>query len=312
MTNDWRLIPLAEAMREFLESHAAEGTQTHRSYTAALQQLYVHIARDVSSPTLEHFTRGRVDKLIEIYFSEGKAPATVAHRIDVFKGASKWFALRYPGYLDSLKSVRRPTIVNATKRAFRQSDVEALRSVVKAHAVAFLAARNALIFELAMRAGLRVFEICELRMSNIEGDMLVNVRRKARKFFTLPMHSRIQEALKNYLPLREAMLCQQLGRVPTEEEAARLPLLLRYAAKPCDVVPLEGKTIRRMFSAAGKKCGLKRCHPHMAKHTFTNDVLRSADVPTASRAAGHSNISTTMQYLGRDLADLERAINDLD
>lgn len=313
ITNDWRLVPLCEAVLDFLAAHAAEGTQTHRSYLAALQQLTDHIAASsCPNPTLEHWTRARVDSFIERLFQEGKAPATVAHRIDVFKSASKWFAIRYPGFLDQLKNLRRPTIVNASKRAFKSQDVDALRSVIKSHAIAFLAARNTLIFELAMRAGLRCSEICWLKMANIDGAMLVSVRRKGRKFFTLPMHARIQEALAIYLPLRDAVLRQQAGRELPEKEAALTPLLLRYELQPCEIRHLEAKTVRRLFADAGKKVGLKRCHPHMAKHTFTNDVLRSADIPTASRAAGHSNITTTMAYLGRDLEDLEAAIKNLD
>lgn len=314
ISNDWRMIPLAEAIADFLAEHAAEGTQTHRSYVAALGQLADFVAESskIKSPTLEQLTRGRVEAFVEKLFSDGKMPATVAHRIDVFKSASKWFAIRYPGYLDQLKSLRRPTIVNAGKRAFKPGDVDKLRSVIRAHAVAFLAARNALIFELAMRAGLRCSEICWLRANNISDNMLVNVRRKGRKFFTLPMHSRIEEALAAYLPLREAMLRAQAGRELSEEEAAKAPLLLRYVLQPCEISHLEAKTVRRLFADAGKKVGLKKCHPHMAKHSFTNDVLRNADLPTASRAAGHSNLSTTMAYLGRDLEDLEAAIKNLD
>jgi integrase/recombinase XerC len=316
ITNDWRLVPVSEAIVEFLQATATPEGNTWRAYSYALELLYDHLTKSGQTPTLEQLTRASIEQLVEELFAQGKRPATVAHRLDIWKAFSKFCAVRFPGFMDNSRRIRRPVIVNQGRKNFSPECIEKLRQVVRLHACTFLAARNALILELALRAGLREVEICNLRMSNIEDGMLVNVRRKGRKFFTIPMHKRIVAALDEYMQERDALLkVRFLRRKVTQEQLMAMPLLLPYELTTCapgDIKPLNPKTVYRLFVECGKAAGLKKCTPHMAKHTFTNDLLRVADLPTASRASGHSNIATTMQYLGRDLADLERVLDAID
>ena len=316
ITNDWRLVPVSAAMAEFLQATATPGTNTWRAYNYVLELLYDHLTRSAASPALEHLTRAALEELVEQLLAAGKKPATVAHRLDVWKAFCRFCAARYPGYLDHTRRIARPVVAQARRKNFSPENVEKLRAVVKVHACKFLAARNALILELALRAGLRESEICGLRMHNLEGEVLVSVRRKGRKFFTIPMHRRIIQALNEYLPLRESVLqVRFLRRNVSTEQLEKLPLLFAYELTKCApeyIQPLSVKTIYRLFIECGKAAGLKKCTPHMAKHTFTNDILKVADIATASMASGHSNISTTMQYLGRDLEDLERVLEAID
>ncbi len=55
------------------------------------------------------------------------------------------------------------------------------------------------------------------------------------------------------------------------------------------------------------------CAPdHRARHTFAADLRRVADLGAASRALGHSDLSTTASIYGHyDLSDLERAMEAL-
>lgn len=315
ISNSWRLIPLSQCIAEFLEATAMPGSNTFRAYSHVLELLYEHLAT-TGAPTLESLTRGNVEALVESLFTDGKRPATVAHRLDIWKAFSKFCAVRYPGFHDNCYRVRRPVIINQGRKNFSAADVEALRKAIRINACQFLAARNALILELALRAGLREFEITGLRIENIGENALVNVRRKGRKFFNIPMHRRIIAALDEYMQERDALLKRRFGRRKvTQEQLMKMPLLISYEFESCapeDIPHLNTKTIYRLFVNAGKVAGVKKCTPHMAKHTFTNDILKVADIATASKASGHSNISTTMQYLGREMEDLQEVLDAID
>lgn len=309
---------MSEAIAEFLDAASSTGTNTRRAYEHVLEVLYDHLSfKAKGSPFLDHFTRGNVEELVELLFAQGKRPATVAHRLDIWKACARFCHERYPGYLNHVRKITRPMIVNQGRKNFSPECVEKLRQVVRLNACRFLATRNALILELALRAGLREFEICGLTMNNFtDPGLITNVRRKGRKFFTIPTHRRIQETLDEYLQERDALLKIKLGRRQvTQEQLLKMPLLFAYSLAHCgpdEIKKLDPKTIYRVFISAGEAAGLKRCTPHMAKHSFTNDILKVADIATASRASGHSNISTTMQYLGRDLADLEKVLTAID
>lgn len=59
------------------------------------------------------------------------------------------------------------------------------------------------------------------------------------------------------------------------------------------------------------KAGIENFHPHLLRHTFVTNLVRSGvDPKTASELARHSDISTTLNiYTQMDFSDMERAIS---
>ena len=75
-----------------------------------------------------------------------------------------------------------------------------------------------------------------------------------------------------------------------------------------DDKPLMRDTLRFIFLRLGKAAGLKKCHPHMFRHTFAINYLRSdGDVLTLQTLLGHTSLEMVKRYARIAKIDLQRS-----
>ena len=73
------------------------------------------------------------------------------------------------------------------------------------------------------------------------------------------------------------------------------------------------KSIRKAFSNACRRAGVKNLRFHDLRHTFaTRLVLKGTDLATVARLLGHSSIQMTMRYSHPTPESLKSAVNTLD
>lgn len=62
--------------------------------------------------------------------------------------------------------------------------------------------------------------------------------------------------------------------------------------------PMHDRYVRDFVKRYAKKCGIKKdVYPHLLRHTFATDLLRStSDVRLVQKALGHASLATTMLY----------------
>jgi integrase/recombinase XerD len=72
--------------------------------------------------------------------------------------------------------------------------------------------------------------------------------------------------------------------------------------------PLNRDSLRFIFIRLGKAAGLKTCHPHMFRHTFAINYLRSdGDVLTLQTLLGHNSLEMVKRYARLAKIDLQRS-----
>jgi integrase/recombinase XerD len=145
--------------------------------------------------------------------------------------------------------------------------------------------RDQAMIELMYSAGLRVSELCGLRVSDI--DMAVGCLRcigKGNKERLVPVGRRALDALRTYLRESRAKLLPDMD----------LPYLFvnRRRGK------MDRVTFWRLLGAYGRKAGLRKAlTPHMLRHSFATHLLDGgADLRSVQMMLGHSDISTTQIY----------------
>jgi site-specific recombinase XerD len=156
-------------------------------------------------------------------------------------------------------------------------------------------AQNCLIFDLMLQTGLRVSELCKLRVKDCPGYLGGHVIRvhqgKGRKSRDIPVSNRIAANLSNYLKdYRPATLSPSV-RVSDRRKA------VFYSARKR---PFNRDQVAYLFRKLASKAGIdKHVHPHMTRHTFaTNALLKSrASVAELQVILGHSKLTTTQRYL---------------
>lgn len=145
--------------------------------------------------------------------------------------------------------------------------------------------RDRAMLELLYATGIRVTELIQLRLSNIDAGMgLVRVTGKGNKQRIVPVHAEALQAIAQYITS---------GR----------PALLRGRVSPHLFVTARGGAMTRQafwasIKANGRKAGIfDHLSPHVLRHTFATHLLEGgADLRSVQAMLGHADLSTTEIY----------------
>jgi integrase/recombinase XerD len=147
------------------------------------------------------------------------------------------------------------------------------------------AVRDRAMLELLYAAGLRVSELCQLELSDLNADLgVLRVTGKGGKQRMVPVGREALKAVGEYM------------------ETARPGLLRGRASRYLFVTARGGKLSRQAFwkllLVHGKKAGLFHgLTPHAIRHTFATHLLEGgADLRSVQMMLGHADISTTQIY----------------
>ncbi len=141
--------------------------------------------------------------------------------------------------------------------------------------------RDLAIFELMYATGMRVSEVCNLQLSqvNIE-DRIVTIVGKGNKERQVPFYEDAADDLAYYL-------LNIRGKLEGKESSGYV--FLNNRGEPL--------TTRGIHFLLTKYSGNKSLHPHILRHSFATHMLdNGADLRTIQELLGHSDISTTQIY----------------
>lgn len=142
--------------------------------------------------------------------------------------------------------------------------------------------RDRAILELMYSSGLRVSEVVNLQIRDLDLDLgILTCIGKGSKTRRVPMGSSAVEWMKSYLALRRKI-----------ENVENQNMFVSPSGKP-----LNRQLIHSFIKAYGDKCGLEGVSPHTLRHSFaTHLVQNSADIRSVQQMLGHADISTTQIY----------------
>lgn len=144
-----------------------------------------------------------------------------------------------------------------------------------------MGARDRAILELLYATGMRVSELCQLRITDLD-DQFVKVKGKGKKERIIPVGKRATQAVDYYLIH---------FRGEADEENA--PLFLSPRGKPIDRI-----TVWNRVKIYARSAGIaKSISPHTLRHSFATHLLENgADLRLIQDMLGHEDIGTTDRY----------------
>lgn len=153
-------------------------------------------------------------------------------------------------------------------------------------------ARDAAILELLYSSGLRVSELCLLKIVDVD-DAYVKVFGKGAKERLVPLGKAALAAIDHYLL---HFRCKFEGEQET--------LFLSQRGTPLDRIAI-WKLVKEYTSAAGIK---KNVSPHTLRHSFATHLLdNGADLRIIQEMLGHASINSTERYTHISRTHLQEA-----
>lgn len=162
--------------------------------------------------------------------------------------------------------------------------------------------RDLAIIQLLLHTGLRLEELCHLRLEDIEisdrkGKVIVR-QGKRLKWREVPLNKDVRDALTQYLEVRDSESPWFFISTRSEQMTPR--------------------SVQFIVKKYPKAANLEHCSPHTFRHTFCHELaVRGISLDVIATLAGHMtadgrpNVATTAIYTTPGEQDLRRAVDRL-
>jgi integrase/recombinase XerD len=160
-----------------------------------------------------------------------------------------------------------------------------------------LGLRDRAMMELLYSSGLRVSELCDARLENIDLDAgFIRVTGKGNKTRLVPVGKPAAEAIQAYLQ-------KERPELVTKKTGAEIFLSVRGKK-------LTTPRIRQLIKQYAARAGLEQnVYPHLMRHSFATHLLGGgADLRIIQELLGHADISTTQIYTHVENSGLKAVI----
>ncbi len=158
--------------------------------------------------------------------------------------------------------------------------------------------RDYCILTLFLNCGMRLSELCSIKLDKIKGDTLTIIG-KGDKERTVYLNEACLKAIDNYLAVRDTSKC-----TPEDKEY----LLLSSRFKPINKRTVELLVKKHIFNSGLSN---EKYTPHKLRHTAATLMYKhgNVDIRSLQSILGHENISTTQIYTHVDEEILRDAVN---
>ncbi|OYT70946.1 MAG: site-specific tyrosine recombinase XerD [Chloracidobacterium sp. CP2_5A] len=271
-----------DVIKEFLAYLRVErglSANTLEAYGRDLAKLSRFAAeRQKEALTLE---RGDLSAFMESLFADGLDARSVERALAVARGFYKFLVLDGHRRTDPTVSLAQPKSWQTLPKFLTPEEIE--RLFQQADIATEAGARDRAILELLYATGLRVSELCGLKLGDVNREVgYLTCFGKGSKERQVPIGRSALAALARYLRFRAAR----------QDDSDSRYLFVTSRGKP-----MTRQLCWKMVSEYGRRAGLGAVTPHMIRHTFATHLLEhGADLRSVQMLLGHADLSTTQIY----------------
>ncbi len=268
----------------YLEKVKRYSSNTLKAYKKDLEGFKDYIAL-YTHKKLEEIERKEIRNYIGFLYRLGYEKRTIARKLSAVKSFFKFLCR------ERILERNPARLVKTPKLSRRLPSFISEKGMMKLFSKGFETKRDRVIFELLYGCGLRIGELRDLKIEdiNMKGRLIKIKKGKGKKQRIVPFGSKAEEALRDYI----------------SEKEIKTGYLLRGERKE----RLNERTIRKIvnFYLEGLKEASAK-NPHALRHSFATHLLeRGADLRAVQELLGHASISTTEVYTHVGLAHLKKA-----
>lgn len=271
------LIQYIAEYLEYLQAERGLAQNTIDAYRRDLTAFCDFLYKLASIDDFEKIVRNHINYYIKELHDKNYTPTSVTRKIAAIRGWFRWLSANGIIKNDPSLGVELPKL---TKKLPKVMSVAEIENILKNH----LTDIETAVLELLYGAGLRVSELVNLELNNIEmASRYVRCIGKGSKERIIPIGEKAVNSLKTYLKKRELLI--KKFKLDTKK------LFIKE----------NGKTVTRqdVYVFIRKQGELLKKHisPHTLRHSFATHMLENgADLRVVQELLGHSDVSTTQLY----------------
>ena len=156
----------------------------------------------------------------------------------------------------------------------------------------FIELRNKAIFELLYATGMRISELTNLKLTDIDFEnRLLRVMGKGKKERIVPFNETARDALLRF----------------NRESNLKFKITKEYVFINTRGNKITDRSVERILQESFKQVmdSDKHVYPHLFRHSFATHLLqKGANLRVIQELLGHSNLSTTEKYTTLNFSDL--------
>ena len=262
---------------------------TINSYSKDLDNFYVYLNQNNTEIKKVNykFLRGYLTVLYDKKYSK----KTIARNISTLKSFFKYLKKENIIKSNPMNLIKTPKIDKKLPKFLNYDDLEKILSIPDT--TTFLGKRNALILELLYSTGVRVSELVNIKLNDIDlSEEKILILGKGNKERYVLFGRKAKEKMLDYL----------------KEKTDDSPYLIvnRYGNKISD------RGIRKILDSIILEASLSyKISPHTLRHTFATHMLDSgADIEIVRELLGHESLSTTQIYTHVTSESLKRVYSE--
>lgn len=270
--------------------------RTIQGYTSDLQSFAAWFYQSNGEKLTEkNLTPTDVREYRQWLVSRGAAPATINRHLATLRVFAQ-----LSGMSIDVKGVEEqslaPRWLDRKEQAALVRETEKAINVAKTEPAKVQAIRDKAIIILLMNSGLRISELCDLYMKDVElterkGRLTVR-QGKGGKHREIPLNSPARDALKAWM------------KVHAKSDSL-------FEGKRGDRLSPSG-VYRRLVELA-RRANIEDVSPHTLRHTFSKNLVDSGvGLERVAALLGHANLNTTRIYTTPGKRDLEKAVEQLE
>lgn len=290
----WSNRELVREYATYLRVEKGARPATMEAYGRDLLQFCEHLER--THVLLSRGTARDLSEFLERLRANGVESRSIARKLSALRGLYRWMLLDGLTESDPTVNVETPASWKILPKSFAEGEVaetlERAGAAARAENADAIAMRDHAMLELLYAGGLRVAELCGLRVEDLRFDLArAQVRGKGDKERIVPLGRAACDAAERYLALgRPELLGQRRNKVVSIQSARERPATVLFLSA-------RGRPLTRQWVWQMVRSHHHGMSPHMLRHSCaTHMVEHGADLRTVQTVLGHADIATTEIY----------------
>lgn len=262
---------------EYLQAERCLSQNTLDAYRRDLMAFADFLYSFNNTDEFEKIQRQNINFYIKDLHDKNYSPTSVTRKIAAIRGWFRWLFANDIISVDPSLGVELPKLVKKLPKVISSLEIEA---ILKNN----LTDVEQVVMELLYGAGLRVSELVNLELTNIElGAKYIRCIGKGSKERIIPIGEKAKSAVKKYLKDREFIIKKY--RLDTKKVLIKDNGKLMTRQDVYVFIRKQGDLLKKHIS------------PHTLRHSFATHMLENgADLRVVQELLGHSDVSTTQLY----------------